>query len=188
MTSEGQKIFIGGSRRLSRLSQDVKHRIDNIIDKGFTIIVGDANGVDKSVQQYINSRSYKNVIVFCMENACRNNLGGWPTKRISAAGPGRRDFSYYSTKDRAMAEESDYGLMLWDGRSRGTLTNIVHLVREGKAVVVYFAPDKSFHTVRQFDHEIPRVFDLAAIRRIDAELGAIPTRSSGRNNDTAPLF
>jgi hypothetical protein len=189
--NNGTKVFIAGSRRLSRLDNDVRHRIDNIIDKGFTVIVGDANGVDKAVQRYISSRNYSNVVVFCMEGGCRNNIGAWRTRKITAADPGRRDFAYYSTKDRAMAEEADYGLMLWDGQSRGTLTNIVHLVREGKPVVVYIAPDRSFHTLRRSDHlaEIIGRFDPAALRRIDLELGTVASgRSSGRKVDTALLF
>jgi hypothetical protein len=189
--NNGTKVFIAGSRRLSRLNNDVRYRIDNIIDKGFTVIVGDANGVDKAVQRYISSRNYSNVVVFCMDGGCRNNIGDWQTRKITAADPRRRDFAYYSTKDRAMVEEADYGLMLWDGRSRGTLTNIVHLVREGKPVVVYVAPDRSFHTLRQSDHlaEIIGRFDPAALRLIDLELGTVAIgKSTGRKVDTARLF
>jgi len=185
------KVFIAGSRRLSRLNTDVRRRIDNIVDKGLTVIVGDANGVDKAVQRYLHSRNYSNVVVFCMEGGCRNNVGDWPTRTITAADPRRRDFAYYSTKDRAMAEEADYGLMLWDGRSRGTLTNIVHLVREGKPVVVYIAPDRSFYTLRRSDRlaEILARFDPAALRRIDRELQAVAMGSrSSRKVNTAPLF
>jgi hypothetical protein len=187
----GTKVFIAGSRSLSRLDNDVRRRIDNIVDRGFTAIVGDANGVDKAVQRYLKSRNYSNVVVFCMEGGCRNNIGDWPTRTITAADPARRDFAYYSTKDRAMAEEADYGLMLWDGRSRGTLTNIVHLLREGKPVVVYIARDKSFHTLRRSHHlaEILDRFDPTALRRIDRELEAVAMgNSSSRKVDTAPLF
>jgi len=189
--SSKTKVFIAGSRHLSRLNKDVKRRIDNIVEKGFTVIVGDANGADKAVQRYVNSRRYSNVMVFCMEGGCRNNIGHWPTRTITAADPGRRDFAYYSAKDRAMVEEAEYGLMLWDGRSRGTLTSIVHLVRQGKPVVVYIAPDRSFYTLRQSDHlaEMLGRFDPAALHRIDRELQAVAMGSgSSRKVETAPLF
>lgn len=190
-TRNGTKVFIAGSRRLSRLNNDVRRRIENIVDKGFTVIVGDANGADKAVQQYLSSRNYSNVVVFCMEGGCRNNIGGWPTRTIKAADPGRRDFAYYSTKDRAMAEEADYGLMLWDGQSRGTLTNVVDLVRKGKPVVIYLAPDKSFYTLRRpidLAAMLDR-FDATALRRIDRELVAVATNGgSSRKVDSAPLF
>jgi hypothetical protein len=187
----GTRVFIAGSRRLSQLNKDVRRRIDNVVDKGFTVIVGDANGVDKAVQQYLSSRNYRDVVVFCMEGACRNNIGNWPTRTITAADPGRRDFAYYSTKDRAMAEEADYGLMLWDGRSRGTLTNIDALVREGKPVVVYVAPDRSFFTLRQPHHLSGMLdrLDPTAVRRIDRNLQAVAMGSvSSRKVGSDSLF
>ena len=68
------KIFIAGSRRLSRLNVDVKRRIDTMIDKGFTILVGDANGADQALQRYLAEKGYRHVIVHCMANNCRNNV------------------------------------------------------------------------------------------------------------------
>jgi hypothetical protein len=147
-TPTTSKVFIAGSRRLSRLNPSVRRRIDSIVEKGLTVIIGDASGVDKAVQTYLCEKHYENVIIFCMDDACRNNVGSWPVRKIHAPESKRRDFAYYSTKDRAMATEADYGFMLWDGHSRGTLANIVNLVRDGKPVVLCVAPSKSFQTVR----------------------------------------
>lgn len=185
------KVFIAGSRRLSRLNPEVRQRLDNIADKDLRVIIGDANGVDKSVQRYLDSIHYANVLVFCMEGGCRNNVGDWPTRAIRAVDPGRRDFAYYSTKDRAMAAEADYGLMLRDGQSRGTLTNIVTLVRQGKPVVVYLAPNKSFHTVRQPDQLAAMLgrCDPEAFDRVNRELRtAEMDTSASRKVYTVPLF
>ncbi|MGH9864153.1 MAG: hypothetical protein ACRD4H_01930 [Candidatus Acidiferrales bacterium] len=171
MNSE-TKVFIAGSRRLSKLSKDVRGRIDKIIEKRLTIIIGDANGVDKTVQKYLSAKHYSNVIVFCMEGDCRNNLGSWSMRTITASQPQRKDFAYFATKDRAMAEEADYGLMLWDGQSRGTLTSIVDLVLKEKLVVVYVSTDKNFYTLRQTNDlaTMLRHVDPVALRRIDRDL------------------
>jgi hypothetical protein len=181
------KVFIAGSRRLSKLSKDVKRRIDNIVDKKMTVIIGDANGVDKAVQRYLSRRNYHNVIVFCMEGGCRNNIGRWCTRVIEAAHPERRDFAYFSTKDRAMVEEADYGLVLWDGQSRGTLTSIVDLVRKGKPVVVYISTNKAFYTVRQSSDlaAVSGLVDSAAVHQIDRELqfSQVDPRSSRRSGN-----
>jgi hypothetical protein len=147
----GPKVFIGGSRRLSRLNKQIKHRLDSVIDKGLTVIVGDASGVDKAVQSYLVQRKYQNVAVFCMAGICRNNVGNWPTREISAGQNTRRDAAFFGTKDRAMGAEADYGLMLWDGKSRGTLANIRDLICRQKPVVVYLASSKSFFTLRRQD-------------------------------------
>lgn len=141
------KVFIAGSRRVSRLNADVRRRLDNIIDKRLPVIVGDANGVDKAVQRYLRSKRYDLVEVFCAGDRCRNNLGGWPVRTIQANGK-TKNFSFYATKDRAMAEEASYGLMIWDGKSIGTLMNIARLVRQGKTVLVYTVPEKRFTSLK----------------------------------------
>lgn len=141
------KVFIAGSRQIIRLAAEVRNRIDTMVDKGFQILVGDANGADKAVQQYLAEKSYRNVLVHCMENHCRNNVGAWPTFQV-AAPKGARGFDYYSLKDRAMADAAEYGLMLWDGKSKGTINNVLNLSRDNKLVVVYLAPANSFQTVR----------------------------------------
>jgi hypothetical protein len=185
------KVFIAGSRRLSRLNAEVRERIDKIVEKGLTVIVGDANGADKSVQEYLHLKQYSKVVVFCMEGVCRNNVGNWPTRKIRAANSGRRDFAYFSTKDRAMAAEADYGLMLWDGQSRGTLTNVVHLVRQGKPVVVYMASSKTFQMLRHPDQlgKIVAQSDMGDLQRIDRELQAIEASvNSSPKIDVAQLF
>jgi hypothetical protein len=121
-----------------------------MVEKGFQILVGDANGADKAVQRYLVSKEYPNVLVHCMEGHCRNNLGLWPTRAVLAPN-GAKGFEYYSLKDRTMAEAAEYGFMLWDGKSRGTINNVVNLTRLNKVVVVYLAPSKSFQTVRSFE-------------------------------------
>jgi hypothetical protein len=85
-----------------------------------------------------------------MERHCRNNVGHWSTREVPAP-KGARGFDFYSAKDRVMADAAEYGLMLWDGKSKGTINNVVNLCREGKPVVVYIAPKKRFLTVKAFD-------------------------------------
>lgn len=143
-------VFIGGSRRITRLSRAIQGRLDNIIDKGFTVVVGDANGVDKSVQKYLVSKHHKNVIVFCMGGACRNNIGNWETRNISPP-TAKRDFNYYATKDIQMANEASCGFMIWDAKSKGTLNNAINLLKRQKKVLVYVSHDKSFSTLHSMD-------------------------------------
>ena len=72
-----------------------------MIEKGFQILVGDANGADKAIQRYLADKSYPNVLVHCMKDHCRNNVGNWPTREVSAP-RGAKGFDYYSLKDRAV--------------------------------------------------------------------------------------
>ncbi len=98
---------------------EVRSHLDTMIEKRFQILVGDANGAGKAVQRYVADQSYPNVLVHCMKDHCRNNVGSWPTREV-AARRGANGFDYYSFKDRAMAEAAEYGLMLWDGNAHST--------------------------------------------------------------------
>jgi hypothetical protein len=138
-------VFFGGSRAVSKLNTPLRARIDDFMRRGDTILIGDANGADKAVQQYLDSRGYRNVIVFCMQE-CRNNVGAWPTRSVKPPND-RRDFSYYAAKDFVMAQEAKCGVMLWDAKSKGTLQNMMNLVGAGKRTLVYFAPTKDFHVL-----------------------------------------
>jgi len=43
-----------------------------------------------------------------------------------------------------MARKSDYGLMIWDCKSTGTLSNVIELLKEGKKSVVFVNKNKDF--------------------------------------------
>ncbi len=161
------KIFIGGSRAVSRLNAGIRDRLDDVMTKGCTVLVGDANGGDKAVQEYFADRQYANVIVFCMER-CRNNVGNWPTRNIEPP-PGSTGFSYYAAKDLVMSQEAGCGLMLWDGKSKGTLQNLLKLIGAQKPTLVYFAPTRDFHRLTT---EADLQALLALCRKGDLDLAA----------------
>jgi hypothetical protein len=142
-----KKVFIGGSRRISRLSSDIRRRIDQMIQQHLCILVGDANGADKAVQTYLGGQQYANVVVFCSAGDCRNNVAGWPVTSVKPP-HSIKDFEFFTAKDLAMAREADVGLMLWDGKSSGTIVNVARMVAAGKPVLVYLQPKRDFVTVR----------------------------------------
>jgi len=141
------KVFIGGSRNVTRLEVEVTRRLDRIVEKGLPVVLGDANGADRAVQRYLHDRQFRSVEVFSADESPRNNVGGWPV-RVIRPPHARRDFEYYTTKDRAMAAEASVGLMLWNGQSRGTLMNVLRLADRRKPVVVYVQPRRRFVEVR----------------------------------------
>jgi len=142
-----KRVFAGGSRRITRLNADVRHRLDQIIQRQLCVLIGDANGADKAIQKYLSDCQYPNVVVFCTGGECRNNVGGWPLRSVDP--PHRvKDFAYFTEKDAAMAREAEFGLMLWDGKSSGTMVNVARLVSTGKPVVLYVSPAKAFYTLK----------------------------------------
>ncbi len=146
-------VFIGGSRDVSRLNDVVCARLQAILDSGLGVFLGDANGADKAAQRWFAERGFQKITVFHSGSSPRNNLGNWKTRTIIPKSK-KKDFFYHTAKDLAMAEEADYGFMLWDGVSKGTLNNILNLLERGKKVVVYFSPAKECLTLRQMSDVI----------------------------------
>ena len=151
-------VFIGGSRHVARLSAQVKERLKNVIGSGFRIVVGDAAGADKAVQKYLVDASYPHVTVFCSGERPRNNLGLWETCKV-ATPKHAKGFQFFAAKDREMAKNADFGLMIWDGKSAGTALNVLRLVRAGKKAVLLNVPDEqtvTFKTSHDWDAFLSR--------------------------------
>jgi hypothetical protein len=97
---------------------------------------------------FLAEKKYENVVVFCSGQNCRNNIGNWPTKKIEVNLKLKgRDF--FAQKDKAMASEADYGLVLWDGKSMGTVNNMLELLKHNKPVAAYFMPGKEFYSLKR---------------------------------------
>lgn len=139
-------VFVAGSRKLGRLNDQVRDRLENIVAGSYQVLVGDANGADKAIQSLLSERKYENVVVFCSGSKCRNNLGGWPTHNVEVPS-GVTGRAFYTYKDVEMAESADYGLMLWDGKSAGTISNVMELVKRHKRSLVYLSPKRTFISV-----------------------------------------
>jgi probable addiction module antidote protein len=143
-------IFIGGSRHVSHLPDEIKNRIDNVVASGHQVIVGDANGTDKIVQKYLLELQYDKVTVFCSGYKPRNNLRPWRTHQVKAP-KDARGFQFYAAKDREMAREADFGLMIWDGKSPGTVLNVLRLVIADKMSVLFNIPKKAAVNIKSMD-------------------------------------
>ncbi|MGB8593271.1 MAG: hypothetical protein WCC98_17080 [Candidatus Acidiferrales bacterium] len=143
--------------------------------QNFTVLVGDANGADKALQRYLAERGYERVIVYCMD-VCRNNVGNWPTHAHTAESCVRHDRQYYGIKDLAMAKDASCGFMIWDGASKGTVINVMNLVKAEKKVLLYSAPKKHFFTVRT-SGDLNHALSASGIKNVDAFLASLGTKS-----------
>lgn len=141
-----ETVFIAGSIAISRLDNRVKERISKAVDAGLSVAVGDADGADTSIQHHLASIDAKHVTVYCSGDRPRNNVGDWAVEHVYPdALPGTR--SYFTAKDIKMAEAANYGLMIWDTKSTGTLSNVMELLKAKKKSVVFVNKAKEFVTV-----------------------------------------
>src|SRR5258708_1911618 len=136
-------IFISGSMNIRNLDSNVKARINKIISSKFKVILGDADGVDASIQEYLVEQKAPFVTVYCSGPQPRNNLGSWSVTHVSTKhAPGTRAF--FTAKDLKLADDADYGMMIWDTKSTGTLSNVIELLARKKKSVVYINKAKEF--------------------------------------------
>ena len=140
------KVFIGGSRNIKGINDKIKKHLDNIINKQYQVLIGDSYGADRAVQQYLHEVYYRNVAVYYSGEKCRNNLGHWKVINIPVPADLKRD-EFYAIKDKSMARAADWGFMLWDGKSSGTLSNIFNILSSNKIVLLYYSPKKQFYTI-----------------------------------------
>jgi hypothetical protein len=157
------KIFIAGSMNIKHLDSKVKLRIDNILAKDFEIVVGDADGADTSIQAYLFNHGTTRATVFCSGERPRNNVGNWPVQRVETGHPdGSRAF--FTAKDIRMAEVADFGLMIWDTKSTGTLNNVIELLTRKKKSAVFVNKEKLFKdisTVEQLEELLSNMSEHA---------------------------
>jgi hypothetical protein len=161
-----------------------------MVDHGLTILVGDANGADRALQAHFAERGYSDVIVYCSNNVCRNNLGNWSVRCVETdARPGSR--SFYEAKDLAMARDAEYGLMIWDGHSSGTLNNILILTEQRKIVSVYVTCDKSFYDLKNasqlelfLEEHHPEARRSHRPSKLEASLFGPDSKRDGDNTET----
>ena len=145
------KIFISGSRILKENIPDtVLLKIQEHIDEGADFLIGDCEGVDKAIQQYLNDKSYDNVTIYASGERVRNNIGFW--KEIHCPiGVDAFRYSFYIEKDFTMAEDADCGLVIWDGNSKGSFVNMLNLIFMGKKCDLYLLNEERWMEVKNLD-------------------------------------
>lgn len=144
-------IFIAGSITIKHLDPLVVERLKKIVAQEFSVIVGDANGVDSSIQEELLNMDHPKTTVFCSSPKPRNNVGSWPVNVVKTS-HARSTRAFHTAKDIAMAENADCGLMVWDAKSTGTLNNVIELLKRKKNSVVFLNKARKFIVIKSPEH------------------------------------
>ena len=144
------KVVLGGSRHLEYVPQEVGERLNEWMEASGEFLVGDAPGTDKAFQMYLKSKKYPAVTVYTSADEIRNNLGNWQVEKVES-GLKSKSNAAHAFKDRKMSQIADIGLMIWDCKSAGTLSNVIDLIGQGKNCFIWVAPDSDLY---QFDNSV----------------------------------
>ena len=155
-----KKVFVSGSMSIKKLDGLVLESLNKIMSLNMRILVGNARGVDKLVQEYCVKNSYYNVVVYSIRNIHRNLIPDkFGFKWISAGNlTGRKA---YEKKDEAMTRDSDYSFVIWDGKSKGSLNNIIRAIKSNQKIKVFYQKDKRFLE----KHELSKLIYILKGRR-----------------------
>ena len=89
------------------------------------------------------------MIIYHVNNFTRNNIGNWQTVEVPSQSLTGR--ALYTLKDKKMALDADFGMMIWDGYSKGTKANILEMIKLGKHFYVIqnetISTDKAFSEI-----------------------------------------
>lgn len=140
-----KKVFISGSIAIKALPECVLHSLDKMMQNNLEILVGDASGIDEQIQKYFAKHRYQNVTVYSIYNQPRTlNSSDFKVKVIDVEVESSREREKQKEKDKAMTNDSEYSLVIWDGKSKGSYSNILRSLEQNKPVRVYLDEINNF--------------------------------------------
>ena len=141
-------VFVSGSSKTQdpnseyyrgELPKDIRLALREHIRNGNKIIVGDAPGIDRQVQDYLKKQKYDNVEIYGPGKEVRYSANPkWKVNLVDDPDhePGSKE--WLAKKDIAMTEAADEGLaIILDDGAKATRNNVRRLLESQKAAKVY---------------------------------------------------
>ena len=150
----GKTTFVSGSSKTQdpnskyyrkKLPKTLQAQLDKKMKSGNRIIVGDAPGVDRQVQDYLAEKNYKNVEVYSPGTKSRYMADKkWKSRLIDAPEYEEGSPEWLAKKDIAMSKAADDAVaVILDEGAKATRNNIDRMLKAGKDVRVYELSKKS---------------------------------------------
>ena len=141
-------VFVSGSSKTEtkdspyyreNLPKDISDTLDKYMDEDVSFIVGDAPGIDRQVQNYLNEAGYKKVDIYGPGTEVRYTANkDWKTHPIDAPEYEPYSKEWLAKKDIEMEKAATEGFaVILDEGSSATRKNIDRLVDSNKDVKVY---------------------------------------------------
>ena len=141
-------VFISGSSKTQdetsefyrkELPEGIRKKVDSYVSSKKNILVGDAPGIDRQIQDYLNDKKYKRVRVYSPGKKARY-IANPKWKNVTVDVPGAEEGSkdWLAGKDKAMRRDSSEGLavVIPNGAS-ATRRNIYDFIEKNKDISVF---------------------------------------------------
>jgi len=143
-----QTLFVSGSSKTQdktseyyrkKLPKEIRKELKKSIKQKDKIVVGDAPGIDRQVQDFLKKHKYKDVEIYGPGKKVRYSANkNWKTHPIDD--PKHEPFSkeWLAKKDKVMTRVADKGLaVILDEGATATRNNVQRLIDQNKQVKVY---------------------------------------------------
>lgn len=143
-----RSVFISGSSKTQfedsgyyrkELPKAIQNKIDDYIKDHAHIIVGDAPGIDRQVQDYLNEKGYDAVEIYGPGKQVRYAANDkWKTNPVDAPEFEEMSPEWLRKKDIAMTNDATEGLaIVLDDGAQATRNNVARLREQGKQAEVF---------------------------------------------------
>lgn len=137
--SGSSKTQLEGEYQRKKLPKAIRSHLNQIIRSKAKVVVGDAPGIDRQVQDYLSKRNYSNVEVYGPGTKVRYAANKkWKTNPIDAPQYEAMSKEWLAAKDIEMTKVSTKGLaVVLDEGAKATRKNVERLIESQKDVYVY---------------------------------------------------
>lgn len=141
-------VFISGSSKTQtkespyyrkQLPKSIKQHLDEIMKHRAHVVVGDAPGIDRQVQNYLDKHNYDRVEVYGPGEEVRYTANKqWKTHAIDAPQYEVGSSEWLAEKDKAMSKVANKGIaVVLDHGAKATRKNVTRMRRKKKPVTVF---------------------------------------------------
>ena len=141
-------VFISGSSKTqfddndfyrAELPWPIQEQIMQYMKQGKTILVGDAPGIDRQVQDFLDDAGYKNVEIYSPGNKTRYSANSkWKVNHIEVPNASEGSDEWLRGKDEAMTNRATEGLAITiENGAQATRNNVNRLKSQDKNVNVF---------------------------------------------------
>lgn len=147
--SENKTLFVSGSSKTQNkespyyrksLPKEIKEELNSAMTAKKKIIVGDAPGIDRQVQNYLKSKKYYNVEVYGPGKQVRYSANKkWKTNPIESGKYKPDTDEWRAEKDIVMSKLADEALaiVLENGGAGATRDNVRRVIEQNKDVKIF---------------------------------------------------
>ncbi len=126
--NSGRLLLMGSSAyNTKELHPRVRERLDNAMDLGMEIIVGEAKGASREFQDYLAYRCYRKVTVG-HARSIRYNAGNWNTRKYG---------DNLKERELNMIKDCNTAIIIWVNQSSVIAENLERLKRYGKPTLIH---------------------------------------------------